>query len=554
MFECFPNTTPVMDSSELSPPTLSSPSQAPRNDPLLLNVYNNGHKVVAYPGIMPSKSTDAAVGGGSKSSNFTMHALKRPNGKPRSMSAGRARPSGRDLVKDVYERLGVERPDTSSPGSPSGRGRTAAACSPGLSTAEDQRRARSLSRGRMRNRWPPSSSKEGAAPTSPPRTKAVRGASEAAGATAEPASPVSPNARVFRRTDDSPASPVSPRTYKTTAVATVHRREQDFMNEAAASMTNSKSLEWRRADHEEAKEGVIPRAMQASQSMEWRDEKKESHDYPFAEGEPTSPVSIKDRMRLFGDDSSRKAAASNVSRRPVDKQYAAQFAVREHPPKIDIYEGGKNLCLADSAPSFDEKKSDESESADRNHRAYNAPKKSAIEAGSVKSYPLSPVKTKAGMANAYLAAIQSPNSTASSQRKLFVGRTYAPVSEVVSGAEGDHASETENVSLLSANSEDQSSPYAGHRGTRKSWNRVPAYTPGSSQYLHTSPSQQQRGTFGNTINEAAIEKMVDDRVRARVENLERSMVDQLQTFMTRMEERMEARVGRLEALLREQQR
>jgi hypothetical protein len=107
-------------------------------DPLMLKVYNKGHKVVAYPSIVASKSNEATVGASSSSLLLSPKAVRE---KQRAQSAGRLRRSGRDLVKDVYKRLGVDRPSEPR--------------SPGLRTVADQQRARSLSRGRIPHRWPP---------------------------------------------------------------------------------------------------------------------------------------------------------------------------------------------------------------------------------------------------------------------------------------------------------------------------------------------------------------------------------------------------------------
>ena len=546
-------TTATMESIEVS----SSDASPAKTDPLVPNLDENGHEVVAYPNLALSKSTEPefAMGTGGRgptaSTRRSLHVLKRRSAtKPRSLSAGRARPTGRDLVNDVYERLGVERPEYSSAvaGLQAERGR-----SPGLSTAADQRRARSLSRGRIRNRWPPSNAEVPTTPTKP--TKSVR-----------ESAPASPKSRVYGPTDCEPTSPASPLrgTYKTTA-ANVYQNSREERAKEVTPLPTSKSMEWRKpADTEQRKEEMLPRAIQSSHSMEWNDEKKDAEN-PSEDGY-MSPPSVKDRMRVFGNDVKEAKSASKVSRRPVDKQYAAQFAVRELPPKINIYASGKNNgTMIDNAPS-DEKKNDQ-EDPDDGHQEQK--KTTASEAGSsAKSTQSAPSKTN--IAEAFLAAIHSPTPSTSSgsPRKLSNMRNdvslFAPVTEVVS--EEDISSETENVSLLSTTSEDLgSSPQSGHRVSKKSWNRVPAYTPGTNQYMHTSPTQQRRGTIGSIINhhhhhgnnDAAIEKMVDDRVRARVGEIERNMLDQLQTFMTRMDERMETRVGRLErtiqALLREQQ-
>jgi len=566
MFECYMNTTTAtMESIEVS----SSEASQAKKDPMLPNLDENGHEVVAYPNLALSKSTEPefamGTGGrvGSTSTRRSLLALKRRSAtKPRSLSAGRARPTGRDLVNDVYQRLGVERPEYSSAvAGLSERGR-----SPGLSTAEDQRRARSLSRGRMRNRWPPPNAEVPTTPTKP--TKTVRDLA-----------PASPKSRVYGPTTDDcePTSPASPQrgTYKTTA-ANVYRNSREERAKEVTSLPTSKSMEWRKpAETDQRKEEMLPRAIQSSHSMDWNDEKKDSEN-PSEDGYTSLP-SVKDRMRVFGDDikEAKKASASKVSRRPVDKQYAAQFAVRELPPKINIYASGKNNDkMIDNSP-FDEKKNDQEDPDDGHHEQ----KKPTSEAGSAKSSQSAPSKTN--IAEAFLAAIHSPTPSTSSgsPRKLSTMRNdaslFAPVTEVVS--EEDISSVTENVSLLSTTSEDLgASPQSGHRGPKKSWNRVPAYTPGTNQYMHTtSPLQQRRGTIGGSSysnssnhhhhhnhsngnnNDAAIEKMVDDRVRARVGEIERNMLDQLQTFMARMDERMEARVGRLErtiqTLLREQQ-
>lgn len=154
-------------------------------DPLLKNMYNNGHKVVAFPApqrnihqqqqqsgnynLSTTGSGDAIVSGDSSSNsnnnnnasnaNNVMIALHNNNAKsvdrPRSLSAGRTARSS-DIVQDIYDRLGVRR---GASGKDQGklvnvarrRGRSTA----GSNDEDDQRRSHSTGRRRLTRHWPP---------------------------------------------------------------------------------------------------------------------------------------------------------------------------------------------------------------------------------------------------------------------------------------------------------------------------------------------------------------------------------------------------------------
>jgi len=598
---------------ETASSTTSSTTLTTKNtDPLLLNMYNNGHKVVAYPGIVAAKSNEAAVGApsaGSIASLLLSPTSKRE--KPRAVSAGRVRrPSGRDLVLDIYERLGVERPETSSP---TNNNTTATAAnannanprgrSPGLRTAAEQKRARSLSRGRVRNRWPPVQHAE------PVRD--------------DPASPPPPtnNSSVFL--DEPPLSPRQQRGYKVRAAAVYRNGGRDEpspnknYNNSNTSMptkdlmlNTSKSLtDWRRTLEKElttttpsTRSNNVPRSIQTNSEDpcdSWKDEKKESTTAEDQDEEDcVSPASVKERMIAFGGDSSKsssKASATSHLRRSVDKQYAAQFAMREHPPKIDIYESARqqnsSTNHAEDGGEEEQKKPAAVGAALEDEHSYHhgSRQQHAVESSaavSVKSSPSphnlvstnsnSNTNNKGKIAEAFLAAIhtQTSSTSLSPNRHPQIHKrshSFAPVDEVVSTE--DHGSVSENVSLLSTNSEDNphhqlSPPPRG--SAKKSWNRVSAYTnspaaAAAGGNYHTTmsslpippyagaSSQQQRTAAAapppatiNTINEQHVERLVEERVRARVGDLERTMTDQLQTFMTRLDERMESRVARLE--------
>jgi hypothetical protein len=139
--------------------------------PLLMNMFNTGYGKgggAAFPNhrllqhtLYATKSSEATIG---DSNDIEVAAASSLPCRPRSSSAGRVRPSGTDLVQDVYDRLGVKRSDLSQ-ASPDdvaamnhikkysalferGRSRSVSDCN-----REEENRPRSLSRGRLQ--WPP---------------------------------------------------------------------------------------------------------------------------------------------------------------------------------------------------------------------------------------------------------------------------------------------------------------------------------------------------------------------------------------------------------------
>ena len=211
----------------------------------------------------------------------------------RSMSAGRQR--SRDLVREIYDKIGVERdppaataPVAAAPESPaqqqnhqqgqpfSERYRLAAARGRGREQT-DERTPRSRSLGRVSQRWPPTQSegpgspKKRGLPASPNRSK----------------TPTSPN-RV--------AAPPSPA-------------------RSSPGISHSRSFDGRPTSRTDSIEGL----------------------------------SVRDRISVLSRAQSR--------RRSVDPQYAASFAVRERPPKVDIFEEKKHDAEDKLEPSpSDEKK------------------------------------------------------------------------------------------------------------------------------------------------------------------------------------------------------
>lgn len=518
----------------------------------MLNVYNNGHKVVAYPSIVTAKSNDVTAGATPNSLLISPKAVRE---KQRAQSAGRARRSGRNLVKDVYERLGVDR--TSEPRSP------------GLRTVADQQRARSLSRGRIRHRWPPE-------PAIGDESSATKKQTNNNSRTMEERTAVELPA---------PLSPLQQRAYKARAAA-VYRSSKVSRDELSkgslAQKTNptlTKDLvigtsnsfsEWRKALEKETAIGMtkasssarekagwesstprssnstnIPKSITTNES-EWKDEKKEE----CSDVVQISPLSVKERLLAFGEgndsthsrgSSSKNKSDNSLARRPVEKKNSAPFVLGDHPPKIDIYAEcnqnhnrsmGFEECLV---PEGLVKKPSTTESG--------------ISIRSTSSVNSNNDKVTS-IAEAFLSAIHASNT--SPQRVHNRSHSFAPVAEFVSTY--DPGSEVENVSLLSVNSEEHHysmlSP-APTRSRSKSWNRVTAYTTASSPlplsppstFLSSSP-QVARNASVNPAND--VERLVEERVRNRVNELERHMLDQLQTFMKRLDEKMEARVARLE--------
>lgn len=285
--------------------------------------------------------------------------------------------------------------------------------------------------------------------------------------------------------------------------------------------------------------------------------------------EPELPsTSVKDRISVYGG--SRKPSLSSKPPKSwtVDRQYAAQFAARVHPPKIDIYSNERNnLSLQGRQPSDEVSENLEqqqqqpyattaapravlqgpetansSATTANNNMMHSSPMRTASASSKSAEAPRS---TGKAMVSAFLSGIHSsPNAAAtkplSTSRSTTPVRTrrpsVVPVAEV-STEDPSPGMDALSVSLSSVSGEDFAVPRT-KRGLWQERNRVSAYSTALKQA--GSPP-----TNGNNT-EAMIERMVDERVQAQLSVMQSNMEDQMKRFMQEMESRMNVRLSSLE--------
>lgn len=291
---------------------------------------STSHKVVAYPlsslrqqrlladgaamntfNFSGSTQTDTNVRESNLHPNTNKGSSHSPNNpRSRSLSAGRTRQSTSDIVQDVYDRLGVNRADLSAcdenlsaqkktdGARPSpladkfssryqdtanpGRGRQqAVSASTTESPESQQRRSRSLSRGRVANtQWPP-----------------------------------------LQATNEQSHLQVQ-RTYRNTANGIVN-------NSFANNLKPALKSDWKdekKLENDDCNE-IKPASSQECEDQILR----------------VTPPSVKDRSRIYGgslSDQSSKAKnnkRSNTVHSTVDPTYASHTGNKSHPPKIKIF-------------------------------------------------------------------------------------------------------------------------------------------------------------------------------------------------------------------------
>jgi hypothetical protein len=551
------------------------------SDPLLRKMLGSSarHKVVAYPNAeqrrlqqnstLSTKSSDAILG--DNAFGIQVPVLKPVSLRPRSLSTGRQRRKRDDLVQSVYDRLGVT------------RGARLADVAPEVVPAVPHQRAKkSTERGRNRE----SVSEPEVPSSSRPRSLSRDGRLRPMW----PPTPASSTAQII--STDAPVS-VPPTTGKS------NRNDEGLNQETRSSKTSSQTSEaaplyspTRRMvrSPEEAAEILSPKPQYrlsgdkevlktrvyrntATPKSDWRDEKKEADcispdldDSPLVNG-PT----VKDRMRAFIIPEAPK---------PVPKKTNA----KEYPPLIDIYADERNheTYQPDAKNEEDSVGMQSKKSLQRNNGGKQDPATDTVG-------PHIPNRVAAGkssgnqLASSFLAAINTSPEKSTTPRTFVYNTAAATVEFPGSGGGGDDqgsATGTVSVSMLSSSaSDDQLSPthatrffatnptsvITSHTTTgpiRKShWlekrNKLLAASEkapvtSSSSSTPVMPSLRTVTTASTSTNEqlsaaaaasANIERMVDERVKARLFELERRVEEQMRTFLQRMDEKITARIA-----------
>jgi hypothetical protein len=474
--------------------------------------YRN-HKVVAFPNSRGRVSVREAV---------SAQNVKAPTPKPRprSLSAGRTKTRPQDLIQDIYDRMGlqVKRDDPSgtvacnnsvyaAKDSPPGNGTDdygvysewSPAPGPGRGRGErapeedpspiDPRRSRSLSRGRsLAKKWPPPAS-QGIALGSPV------------------------------------GSPT--RSSKQTPTRTANGRNAVLVLERTPSYRTS--------------------------AREWNDEKKEV-DEPSNEEAlmdellKVTPPSVKDRASVFGGANKNKPKPNRKNlRSSQDTQYAAQFAVREKPPKVNIY-GSTRHVTEGSERQMEEDNMGNAALVGEPDRGEEQPLKTKgnhrhFESNSTTS-SRSP-KSTGKVASPFLAARQKakpPQEQIPGMKQL----PTVPMMEI--SASSDPAGGNDGASVgMSSVSGGEFSPAAnrflGGSAKKPSWqerNRVSAYGAGVNNNI---------GKKSNASED--IEKIIDERMQVQLQNMESRMQATLHHWMQKMDEKMMARLDVMEEKINE---
>ena len=477
------------------------------------------HKVVAFP----------SRGRVSVREAVSAQNVKAPTQKlrPRSLSTGRTKTRPQDLIQDIYDRMGlqVKRDDPSGtvacnnsiyaaknspishgtddygvyidrspvPGPVRGRGERAPMEE---ASPNDPRRSRSLSRGRsLAKKWPPPANQEeilGSLTGSPVR-----------------ASKQTPT----RTTNDRNAS----------------SNVSGFALERTPSYRTS--------------------------AREWNDEKKEA-DEPSNEEElmdellKVTPPSVKDRASVFDGANKNKPKPTNrkIIRSSHDAQYAAQFALREKPPKVNIYGSTRHVSEGTGRQMEEDNMGQSAHSAaaalvgepDCGEEQPLKPKGNHRHFESNSTTSSRSPKSTGKVASTFLAARQKPKPP----QEQIPGMKHLPTVPMMEiSASSDSVAENDVVSVGMASVSGGEFAHAANRfsggGAKKpSWqerNRVSAYGAGMNNNI---------GKKSNSSED--IEKIIDERMQAQFQKMESQMEASLHHWMQKMDEKMMARLDAMD--------
>lgn len=255
----------------------------------------------------------------------------------------------------------------------------------------------------------------------------------------------------------------------------------------------------------EASENTISRKYTRSFEAE---EKKEDQ---VNDGEET-PVSLKDRISVFGAvKGSNTKKTKQRTTRSVDPKYLAQFAVRDLPPKIDIY--AENNGGAKDAS----KTTDTTEGSTATSPTPEAPKA-----------PPAATKKAGNIAQVYMSAIQAPAvPTKSPKLPASPGRSAIPPREIDLGLVPNDSQSLTGVSTVSGDDFTNGKPGR----IRPSWRKSAPSAP-----LLSAPAQ----------DDDTVQRLVEIRVKERMSDLESKMESRLRQLVGSMEARVMQRLDVIE--------
>lgn len=471
------------------------------------------HKVVAFPS-RGRVSVREAVSAQNVKATI-------PTPRPRSLSIGRTRTRPQDLIQDIYDRMGLQgkRDDPSgtvacnntvyaarnspinngkddygvysdrSPAPEPVRGRVERAPTeePSLN---DPRRSRSLSRGRsLAKKWPPPTDQE----------------------------------ETFVSLTGSPARVSKQTPTRTTNGRNVTSNVSGFALERIPSYRTS--------------------------AKEWNDEKKEA-DEPSNDDDllddllRVTPPSVKDRASVFGGANKPKPTNRNILRGSHDAQYAAQFAVREKPPKVNIY-GSARPVAEEAEQEIEEQREDDTGRRSTGRSAYAASLVGEPDCG--EEQPLKPKGNEWNAEANSVASSRSPKSTGNVASNLLarlqnpkppqeqiLGMKHSatvPMEEISASSDPAAVNDGASVGMASVSG----GGFSGGGARKPSWqerNRASTYGSGTNNNI---------GKKSNASED--IKKIIDERMQAQFQNMESRMEASLQRWM---DEKTMARLDAME--------
>jgi hypothetical protein len=329
---------------------------------------------------------------------------------------------------------------------------------------------------------------------------------------------------------------------------------------------------------------LVPVALHEPKSIEWSDEKKESEPEKPGNAEEPSIPSIRERISVFSGPPVVVAKKSASARAAIPKEYAAQFAVRDHPPKVDIYGGGGGKVTMASEDNNNNQEG--SLTASRETILLSTPvalrkTKSTVPMSTnnnnnSKTFLESPAHHRATRSMAgggklvasLLAALQQPSKTTTTTtnatpRKLPITINNAPVETIVAGDGSVHSAAMSSVSDHDAAPPNKSSPdiVVGRSTTKASWHdrhraRSLIYPEAVAATTTTSSSPKLLPTNTTTTSSSSAEdvnKILQERVRVQVAEMEGKLTAQMRKWAQQMDDTIQMRVeavvqGRVSAL------
>ena len=520
-----------------------------------------GHEVV----VMPNSALEGMCVRDLVSSRDDDQPQRKPR---RSLSLGRTVSRSRDIVQDVYDRMGVsysrDQPldllvdggpavasgiEARNPGSArgrqasrhdadgvSGRGRSEQV------DPERERRARSLSRGRMQQRWQSAVTTKDPSPISQRQSLAGSSSDRAAPSTPVPATKPATTATTPVR--QVPTTPV--RTPARSAAANPVRQTPTSNNIRTAIPPRSASRDYapniERREYTSSGRRDLPGSdMKNLLTPDLKDEKKEDGSAMSEESKAAQRrLSIKDRISAYRGKETPTRTTGGAPSRPrrsfstfSSPQYMSK---RELPPQVDIYgtEFDARTASFDAARAAVEAAPDPL--VDHNRRIVSA---NSVSAPSVRS-----ARTTGRISDVFLSAISPvPVKAALSPPAYRSVPKSIPVVEINGNPSDENgAADVQSLAASSVSGDDYlSSPKHASRNVvvglpmKKNSLKPDIHKYGSTRNSMTgmTVSSQINSTTPTVTPE--MEKIIDHRVQAQLSDME----SRFQTRLTRMEILME---------------